>query len=234
MAIGILVIAALAILPSARGSANGGTELESAPGATFEMSAVPPRLGDSTGGQIEWIRQFGTAMSEDAFAIAVDVTGVYVAGRTLGSLPGQTNAGYSDAFVCKFDSQGNMLWTRQFGTQTADDALAVAADGSNVYVAGGTSGTLPGQTNHGGSDAFLRAYDEKGNELWTRQFGTSLSDGASALVTHATGIYVAGSVGSGARFDAFVRRFDTLGNELWERQFGDPYRVVGAGGIGAD
>jgi hypothetical protein len=49
-----------------------------------------------------WTRQYGTSGFDRAMGIAVDATGVYVAGRTDGALPGQVNAGLIDAYVRKW------------------------------------------------------------------------------------------------------------------------------------
>jgi hypothetical protein len=184
------------------------------------------RKYDANGTEV-WTRQFGSASSEEATAVAVDASGVYVAGRTFGTLPGQTSAGESDAFVRKYDVDGNQVWTRQFGTSSVDVASGIAADTSGVYVAGRTGGTLPGQTSARFDDAFVRKYDADGNEVWTRQFGSSNFDLAMGIAVDASGVYVAGetrgalpgqtSSGSG---DAFVRKYDASGNEVWTRQFG--------------
>ena len=57
----------------------------------------------SVTGSVIWTRQFGTPADDDTIgpsgAVATDATGVYIGGTTDGSLPGQTTAGRSDAFV---------------------------------------------------------------------------------------------------------------------------------------
>src|SRR5262249_54091265 len=66
---------------------------------------------------------------------------------------------------------GDIDWLSQFGGTLPifDSALAVATDGAgNVYVAGFTDGTLPGQLAAGGRDAFVRQYDAARNVLWSR------------------------------------------------------------------
>jgi len=179
-------------------------------------------------GNVLWTRQFGTSASDYAYGVAVDASGnVYVTGETWGALPGQTFSGYYDAFVRKYDDSGNELWTRQFGTSYWDEARGVAVDSfGNVYVAGSTRGVLPGQTSSGYSDAFIRKYDGSGNELWTRQFGTSDSDEARGVAVDASGnVCVAGYFygwDSWGTFynHVFVRKYDGPGNELWTRQFG--------------
>ena len=55
---------------------------------------------------------------------------------------------------------GAKQWTRQFGTSNVDKALAIASDGTSIYVVGHVElGALPGQTLAGGTDAFVRKYD---------------------------------------------------------------------------
>jgi len=119
-------------------------------------------------------------------------------------------------------------WVRQFGSlgPAEDYAMAVDAAG-NIYVVGYTGGTLPEQTSSGSYDAFVRKYDASGNELWTRQFGTTYEDYAYGISVDASGVYVAGLTWgtlpgqtSSGGYDAFVRKYDASGTELWTRQFG--------------
>ncbi|HEV3084062.1 MAG TPA: hypothetical protein VGY66_30040, partial [Gemmataceae bacterium] len=101
----------------------------------------------SAPGDIDWLRQFGSLTASSAIGRAVDADGnVFLAGQARGSLSGQTSAGGDDAFVTKYDADGNLLWARQFGTSANDQVNGVAVDASGVYVAGFTFGTLPGQT----------------------------------------------------------------------------------------
>ncbi len=51
--------------------------------------------------EIEWIRQFGSSSTDGAQGISVDASGIYVAGFTFGTFPGQARAGVVDVFVVK-------------------------------------------------------------------------------------------------------------------------------------
>lgn len=79
-------------------------------------------------------------------------------------------------------------WVRQFGSATADYAYGIAADATGVYIAGQTTGALPGQTSTGSANAYLRKYSQSGTVLWTRQFA---SVNARSLALDNTGVYVA-------------------------------------------
>lgn len=186
-------------------------------------------------GQTSWVRQLGTADRDLAFAVAADGAGnLLVAGATHGNLAA-TNLGGADAFVSKLDAGGNVLWTRQFGTASADEIGGVATDAAgNVIVAGSTSGDLAGP-NAGAGDAFVRKYDANGLELWTRQFGTGAGDWATDVETDAAGnvLLVGGTHGDLAAAnaggtDVFVRKYDPGGNVLWTRQFGTSEDDAGA------
>src|SRR5687768_17851120 len=96
-----------------------------------------------------WTRQFGTAAVDHAAAIAADSTGIYVAGETDGVFPGQTDLPSRDAYIRKFDAAGGDLWIRQFGSAAFDVTRGVSAHASGIYVAGHSSGALPGQTSAG-------------------------------------------------------------------------------------
>lgn len=197
--------------------------------------ALCPHASDAQ--DVTWIRQFGTADGASALPVATHSTGVYVAGFTTGSFPTQFNSGGLDAYVRKYDQSGNIVWTRQFGTSGTDRAHALAVDGTGVYVAGITTGSLPTQASSGGSDAFVRRYDFAGNEVWTRQFGTSARDSIDAIAVHAGGVYAWGETdgafpgqSSGGGRDFFLAKVDVNGDPQWVRQFGTALPDTGSFG----
>jgi uncharacterized protein (TIGR03437 family) len=219
---------ALGLAASASGTYAVGTTSGTLPGQSSAGGADAFVIKYDAGGNVLWTRQFGTSGTDQALAAAADSTGVYVVGVTDGMFPGQSSGGSSDVFVRKYDVSGNAVWTRQFGVASADQANGVAVDATGVYVAGYVNGALSGQTAAGGSDVFVRKYGLNGNELWTRQFGTTALDLARDVSVDEGGVYVAGEVGPAALpgqspaggVDAFARKYDLDGNEQWTRQFG--------------
>ena len=105
-------------------------------------------------GNTLWTRQFGTSGGDYAYGVATDTNGnVYVTGSTNGVLEG---ADAGSTFLRAYDPNGDVLWTRQFGTSSDAEHVATDANG-NVYVAGYTYGALEG-ANAGFEDAFVRSY----------------------------------------------------------------------------
>ncbi|MBM3695186.1 MAG: hypothetical protein FJW79_04550 [Actinobacteria bacterium] len=179
-------------------------------------------------GQHLWTRQFGTSGDDSGVAVAANASGVYIAGTTSGTLPGQKAQGDYDAFVRSYDHSGQHRWTRQFGTGEWDEGWGVAADASSVYIVGHTDGAFPGWANLGGSDVFVRSYDSSGTHRWTRQFGTAAGDSGAAVAVNDSGVYVLGSTSGvlpgqsipSVSPDVFVRGYSHAGKHRWTRQFG--------------
>src|SRR6266545_7821355 len=191
----------------------------------LSLAALPRADGQGTSDEFVWVHQFGTSSDDYGSAVAVDGSSVYIAGRMLGSFPGDAY----DAYLRKYDVSGSVLWIRQFGTDSFEYANAVATNGSAVYVAGLTGGSLEGGVPSNGVDAFLRTYDVDGNVLWTRQFGSIDFDTALAVAVDGTSAYVAGrtegTIPGEMRLggvDAFIRKYsvDRNGTVSWTRQFG--------------
>src|SRR5262249_22318180 len=151
-----------------------------------------------------------------ALGVAVDASGVYVAGATTGDLPGHSLVGDRDAFVRKYDSDGD----EQRGSESGKDfggiagAFGVAENAPGVYVVG-----LIGRD---GFDAFVRKYDAAGNRQWHEEFGGGIFEDTIAfdVAVDASGVYVAGATtgdlpgqASAGGTDAFVRKYDTNGVE---------------------
>ena len=198
------------------GTVSGGTNAGRSDGFVTKL--------DLQGAHV-WTVQFGTAENDNIAGVAADATGVYVVGYTNGAFPGSTNLGSSDIFIRKYDTNGNVAWTQQFGTTGADIAGAAAVDGAGVYVTGKVAGALPGQTRVGGDDVFIRKYDLAGNETWTRQFGTVDNEQGFGIAVDTSGVYVTGTTAGNFAAppqgrDGFLRKYTQDGTIVWTRQFG--------------
>jgi uncharacterized protein (TIGR03437 family) len=166
---------------------TGTTSLTTPPSPTDQNLFV--RKYDPDGNAL-WTRQFGAASS--VYAIAANATGVFVAGSTQGLLGIQTLPTFDlDAYVRKYDHDGNLLWTQQFGTIDREEAFGVAADSDGVYAVGYARSGLNMKTL-GGADAFVRRFDNLGNPIWTIQTGSVDDDYGYSVATDGTKLYIGG------------------------------------------
>ncbi|WP_375512406.1 SBBP repeat-containing protein [uncultured Nostoc sp.] len=180
------------------------------------------------------IQQLGTTGNDLSLATGTDSVGnVYISGTTTGSLFG-TNQGFTDAWLAKYDSNGNQVWGRQFGTSSDESNFAMVTDkDGNSYMAGGTSGNLFG-TKQTETDVWVAKYDTNGNQVWGKQFTAGgFSSGAFALDLDPAGnVYLSGiEINNNQRTDIFnfavqdnswVSKFDTNGNQQWLTLIKDP------------
>ena len=98
---------------------------------------------------------------------------------------GLNQAATDNVLLQKIGFSGNLLWSKNINTSGLDSAAGIAIGANTVYVLGQTTGTLAGSL--GGQDNFLRAYNESGAVLWTKQFGTSSTDFATKVKTNSAG-----------------------------------------------
>ena len=186
---------------------------------------------DYTVGPVAWTKLLGTSGEERATTLTTGLDGsIYVGGYTTGALDGQTNSsGSNDAFLTKYNADGTKAWTKLLGSSGEDlaHALTTGLDGS-IYVSGMTTGALDGQTNSGGTDAFLTKYSADGSKLWSKLLGSSGIDYANALTTGLDGsIFVSGytngalgdQTNSGGN-DAFLTKYSADGTTAWTKQLG--------------
>ncbi len=125
-----------------------------------------------TAGVIQWTRQVGTEESDYANGITLDSGGnIFLTGYTSGDLEGDVIGG-SDLIVMKYDSAGNLQWTKQLGTTSSEISRDIAADtADNLFITGYTYGELDGESN---SDrvfkSFISHYTPAGVVDWTELF----------------------------------------------------------------
>lgn len=190
-------------------------------------------------GSIVWRQQFGTTENDTAFSVVVDSEGnAIVAGVTDDDLDGNgpgEHLGDTDAFLAKFDANGERTWLRQFGSTDADLAYFVALDSDDrTAVTGSTYGDMDDSGAGAASstgDGFVTIFDADGTRDWTRQWGTDESDlGITVAIDRDDNVVVAGTttgdldadgpddvVGNG---DLAVLKWDPSGAPLWQRQVG--------------
>jgi hypothetical protein len=189
------------------------------------MVSSPPTVAKQPG----WLIQFGTSAFDNANGIAVQGNDVYVAGATSGVL-GEASAGLQDIYLRSYDTDGTLRWTRQFGTSGMDQTTGgtLRARGNLVVVGGSVRGALPGFTYAGNNDAFVNAYDRRGEALWNLQFGTSGNEAVRSIaITEDGSIFISGQTTGNLTdepnqglADAYVARVNRDGTIVWLRQFG--------------
>jgi hypothetical protein len=188
-----------------------------------------------SGGNIVWTlkRGVGTPSFPDRLTVATDPAGnVYLAGNTGINLEGQRINGQQDAFVTKYNTNGNLVWTRLIGAGADDGATGVGVDSSGeVYVSGWSCGTgqrLGGKVIRGGCDMFVTKFSNGGARRWVQLIGTDGNELAGTMSVAANGtVAVTGNTTAAfpgfsnpqAAETAFTAKLNSSGTIAWVKQF---------------
>ena len=210
---------------------------------------------DNSDGTLVWLKRAGGTGADIAHGIVVDSAGnIAIVGEFQNTATFDSNSivalGLGDAFIAKYDTDGNNLWAHRGGgtiTYRADRANAIAADGSNsFYVTGEFTGMATfdslsvTSTGPNASDIFLAKYDTNGVIEWLHHAGGPDADiGYSVGVDQAGNSYVSGFAdsGPGVVFDhivlpprgneyIFLAKYDPSGTVQYVKQY--------AAGLGKD
>jgi Domain of unknown function (DUF4347) len=195
------------------------------PGNT-QQTNIFLRKSDQNGNLI-WVKQIDGLNTKFIKAIDVDESGnVYIVGTfydtadfdpSAGTL-NLTSVGASDAFVAKFDTNGNLSWAKRMGGADYDDTNAIDIDiNGNVYLVGAFGSIVdfdPGVgtfnlISAGNRDIFVSKLNANGDLIWARRMGGGAEDQANSVVISASGdVHIAGLFNGSADFDPGVGQFN--------------------------
>lgn len=185
-----------------------------------------------------WIKQYGSTEDDIANSVGIDSQDdIFISGSTLGDLDGNTQGGYGDIFLSKFNSEGIRAWTTLFGSYASDVGSSMDIDrADNIYITGGTSGDMIDDEFVSESwNIFLTKLNTEGETDWTRQYGTSELDFACSVTAGENEkVYITG-VTSGdlandnpnGKGDIFLSEFDSSGVRLSTEQYGSKEADIG-------
>ena len=203
------------VLANVTSTTNGQTLQGAQDAALFKYDSA---------GQLDYTRTLGSANTVNATALAVSADGsqVAIAGSVTGGALDPTDTSQNgsttqQSFVSVYNGGGDQLWEHTQDGDSDNQANVVSFGANNtVYVAGSTSGRLPGATSSGGQDGYVqgfavtattdklsKAVTYSAQSAFTQEFGTSGVDRATGLAVSGSSVYVS-SVENG---DAVVRQY---------------------------
>lgn len=194
----------------------GRTDAKLVDGAFGGMTDSFVSKFDKTGQEL-WTQQAGSVLGDAALAVSTDASGnIFVAGRAQGTVVGSDGSqGGDDAYVSKFDTNGSLQYTRQFGTAANDNVSAIKVDSSgNLIVAGISNG-----------NGYVSKYADAatGAATWSVDLGSVGEGAVTGLAIDDSGrLFVSGSTTAGSLngsvasayqggSDGFVTRIDDAG-----------------------
>ncbi|MEM1135762.1 MAG: SBBP repeat-containing protein [Bacteroidota bacterium] len=201
------------------------------------------------------IRQWGTYLGklgdDRAYSICSNNFGnIFIAGNTESPFLGHSYAhdvlyaGKTDAFLAKFDNDGDLKWCTYYGGSEKDEGQSVATDlNGNIYLAGLTqsdktiafNGHDESYSGGAAGDAFLVKFNFLGVREWGTYYGGSGSEANTRITVNKHGdVFLTGSTSSVASIatnsgidqsyngstDGYLVRFNNNGQRQWGTYYG--------------
>lgn len=208
----------------------------------------------NSNGTLLWSTYYGGSGDDQAYSVSTDNSGnIYLVGFTSsianiasGGFQNTYGGGSNDAFIVKFNSDGNRIWSSYFGGESEDQAWGVTTDlNGNVFMCGNTVSNFSISSNgfqniiSGGGDSFLVKFDSVGNRIWSTYYGGMASEYGTCVITDiSNNVYLGGYTNSTSGIsslgyqntlagdvDAFLVKFNPSGSRVWGSYFG---------GVGSD
>lgn len=194
--------------------------------------AIPPQ--DRGAEKIEPLTMtFGCEYNDKAFDLLVTSDGdMLIAGQT-------ENTGLSHritpgkALLVKIDSQGSVLWKKEFGGGKDAQFKSIIQSGENEYM---LFGEIAGSYTRNETDLYLVKVDEDGNEIWSQTFGGRGMDLGMMVQGTADGGYIlvgdqADEMPTNAVYESniYLAKTDAEGNLIWSQTYGDKILYIGWG-----
>lgn len=183
------------------GTYNGLNDIESTLDGGFIMCGQPigsigsydaALIKTDANGTLQWHKFYGGPDHDWGGAGVVQTAdgGFLMAGatRSFGVAPGNT----ADFYLIRTDAQGNLLWSKTYGTPDNDMARGVAVTPDGGFAVVGYTETTSE------FDAVIFKTDSLGNLEWARRYDDSTMDGASFIdITNDAGfVFTGGGINS--------------------------------------
>jgi hypothetical protein len=186
-------------------------------------------------GNLLWQKSFGGSGDDQAYSIKQTKDGGFVAAGAAysndGDVSGVHGVDYSDEWVIKLDSNGNLQWQDALGGIKQDWALAVQQTSDAGFVIAGytLSNNADVSGNHGGEDCWIVKLDSLGYGEWQKCLGGSANDRANSIEqTNDGGFIIAGQtasndsdvLGNHGGEDYWILKLDASANIVWQKCLG--------------
>ncbi len=187
----------------------------------------------NSSGDIVWQKCLGGSNDDAAYSIQQITDGGYVVAGYTESNDGDVsgNHGYSDSWVVKLSSSGNIVWQKCLGGSRCDNAYSIQQTTDGGYIVAGCTESNDGDVsgNHGGYDFWVVKLNSSGNIVWQKCLGGSSYDEVCSIQQTADGGYiVAGGTlsndgdvsGNHGSADFWVVKLNSSGDIVWQKCLG--------------
>lgn len=165
---------------------------------------------ESNGGEYveNWTIRTGTSADDRVRSVHMNSDSGYVliAGETVGTWPNQTNAGGTDSFLQRIDTQldganeiPKVAWTRQVGSSANESVVGAAPRSVAPLLFGSVAGSVNGEPVLGGVDAFYYSTTSGERGLAVFQIGSEADDPLTDAIYEGNQMWLLGTTAGSYR-----------------------------------
>ena len=165
-------------------------------------------------GNEQWSKTYGDVYDDEAQSVVVTSDNGYVVVGTK-----RVSEYDTDIYILRLNTGGDTIWTRTYGSMVWDHAYDVEVTSDGNYVLAG-SYTIA----YNFRDVCLLKFDDNGDTLWLKTYGTSNFEyGYSVIQTSDGGYAITGyrNISGTGNYYIYILRTDSNGDTLWTKIHGD-------------
>ncbi|MCW3121802.1 MAG: secretion protein [Flavipsychrobacter sp.] len=186
-------------------------------------------------GVITWQKTYGGTALESGSSIKQTSDGGYIISGGSWSSNGDVNKnqGVGDYWVLKLDKAGAIVWQKTYGGSGNEYAMSIDTTLDGGYIVAGWTTSNDGDVigSHGNDDYWILKLNDTGKILWSKTYGGTNSDNASAIQhTYDGGFVVAGTTLSDngdvsfnhqpGTYDMWILKLTATGTISWQKSLG--------------
>jgi len=166
-------------------------------------------------GNAEWNKTYGGTLKDEAYAVQQTSDNGYILAGSTSSF----GSGFSDFWLVKTDSNGEVTWNKTYGGPRWDVTYSVQQTDDGEYITAGSTNSF----GSGSEDFWLIKTDQNGIMQWNKTYGGLYDDRAYSVQQTKEGGYVicgySSSFGTGYE-DFWLVKTDSNGNMIWNKTYG--------------
>ncbi len=185
-------------------------------------------------GSIVWEKSYGGSQYDGALVVREtdDLGFILAASSNSNDLDVTGNNGFSDFWVVKLDTDGNLEWQKSLGSSQSESPSDILQTSLGGYIIVGTVGQADGDISAviGESDYWVVMLDMFGTLIWERTYGGTRQDHAQSIVETSDGGFVIGGYtlsrdGDVSEYfdgiDGWLVKINSQGNIMWDKTLGN-------------
>ncbi|CAL2094150.1 conserved protein of unknown function [Tenacibaculum sp. 190524A02b] len=189
---------------------------------------------------LEWFKTYGGSKDDRGTKIINTIDNGFAILGFSKSNDGDSsnNAGNSDLWLTKLDSNGTLTWEKSFGYSGVDFGTALIQTKDSGYLivgeldvtsSGGLGNSKASKSLHAGGDFWAIKLNNKGEKEWSKYFGGNFTDTPQSVIETINGDFIIGGTSDSSdvdiknnqgTYDFWVVKIDKTGKLLWEKSFG--------------